>query len=382
MKKIPLGLAVAASVSGIVLSLAACAPPTPSDASSQGSDEQFVVDEELEVGYYTSAEEVVDAADITDFCGDEPLTIGWAMPVGVTWLLTVDAILKQQLESCPNVTMVTTDAQGDPQKANADINSLVAQGVDGIITDPIFGPSQIPAMKAAFDAGIPIVTIVADAGAKVGTDITAGAPVYQPQNGELWTDFVNRALDGEGTLVFLGGAPGQPSSLANLAAIKDGLEEYPGIELVEEDMQPINNSAAEARRVMSGLLAKHGRIDAVITDNGSVTSPVIDAYEAAGFEPPALAVSAATNGLNCAWAQRKNFDYYTEDGNHMGAVVGLRKLLAAINGLDNPEPSAIAPWTEADTIAGIEPTCDTEASPEIDWSTSLSDEEMKALFQN
>jgi len=381
MKKNAIRNASAAIALGLAVPLSACAPAVSGTAPSESKT--YRVEDSVEVGHYTSAQELVNAQDTSRFCGSDDITLGYAMGVGVTWLLTVEAILQKELEAkCPNVNLVTTDAQGDPQKANSDINSLVAQGVDGIITNPLFGDTQIPALRAAVEAGVPVVTLISDGGATVGKDITASVPMYQVQNGILWGEFLNSALDGKGTVVYLGGAPGQPSSLANLEAIKEAFKKYPGLTLAEEEMQPVNNDAAEVRQVVSGLLAKHGRIDAVITDNGTVDVPVLEAYEAAGFEPPALAVSAASNGLNCAWEERKNFPFYSTDGNHMVSIVALRRTLAEVNGLvaEFKEPTAISSWTVVDTVAGKEPVCDSGASPDADWSTSLTEEEMKSLF--
>ncbi len=383
MRKSSVKIATATAVFALAASLAACAPATTggeSDGSGSGEDNNFQVTGEATT--FTSAQDLVDSFDTSTLCGDEELTIAHPRGLGVVWLLTVDAILEEHLkEYCPNVTLVTTDAQADPAKANSDLNSLVAQGVDGVVIDPLFGEAMLPAMQAVKDAGIPIVTYVSSSGATAGQEVTAVGEVDTSANGVLWTEWLNRALDGEGTIVFLGGGPGQPSSLSNMAEIKKNLANYPGLTLVEEEFQPINNDAAEARKVMSALLAKHGRIDAVIGDNGGVAAPILDAYEASGFEPPALAVSAATNGLNCAWEERQNFPYFSTDGNQRGALSSLRRVLAEINGVEFNQSLTVAPWAVVDTLTpGMEPVCDASVSPDIDWTTSLSDAQVKQLF--
>lgn len=364
-------------VLGAALALTACAPTTDGGAS----DNKFEVSEEG-VSTFASAQELVDSFDTSTLCGDEELVIAHPKGVNVGWLITQDAILEDHLAKfCPNVKLVVTDAQFDPAKANSDLNSLIAQGVDGVVIDPLFGESMLPAMKAVKDAGIPIVTYVSSSGAKAGTHVNAVGEVYTPQNGVVWTDFVNRSLDGKGTVVFLGGGPGQPSSISNMENIKKNLKNYPGLELVETEFVPVNNDAAEARKVMTALLAKHGRIDAVIGDNGGVLAPVIEAYDAAGFAPPAFAVSASTNGLNCVWEARKDYPFFSTDGNHMGSVQSLRKVLAEINGKTFDGALTIAPWVVVDTLAGKEPVCDASVSPDIDWTTSLSQKQMKELFK-
>ncbi|MGM0930438.1 MAG: substrate-binding domain-containing protein [Actinomycetota bacterium] len=379
-KLIRIGTAGAAF--GLAVSVVACAPTTTDDGTAtaaQGENSYAVTGEATT---FKSAQELVDSFDTSKLCGDEELVIAHPRGLGVGWLLTQDAILENHLEQfCPNVKLVATDAQADPAKANSDLNSLVAQGVDGVVIDPLFGEAMLPAMQAVKDAGIPIATYVSSAGATEGKEVTAVGEVYTPGNGVIWADFMNRALEGEGTIVFLGGGPGQPSSISNMEAIKDNLKQYPGLTLVEEEFQPISNDAAEARTVMSALLAKHGRINGVIADNGGVVNTVIEAYDASGFEPPAFAVSAATNGLNCAWEDRKDFPYFSTDGNHMGSISSLRRVLAEINGVEFDQSLTIAPWAVVDTLtSGMEPKCDSSVSPDIDWTTSLSDERVKQIF--
>lgn len=381
MKKSSIRIATATAVVALAASLAACAPATTDGGTGQEQGEnKFEVTGEATT--FTSSQDLIDSFDTSTLCGDEELTIAHPRGLGVTWLLTIDAILEDHLaEFCPNVTLVVTDAQADPAKANSDLNSLVAQGVDGVVIDPLFGEAMLPAMQAVKDAGIPIVTYVSSSGATAGQEVTAVGEVDTSANGVLFTEFMNRALEGEGTIVFLGGGPGQPSSISNMEAIKKNLENYPGLTLVEEEFQPISNDAAEARKVMSALLAKHGRIDGVIADNGGVVNTVLDAYEASGFEPPALAVSAATNGLNCAWEERQDYPYFSTDGNHMGSVSSLRRVLAEINGLEFDQSLTVAPWPVVDTLAsGMKPKCDASVSPDVDWTTSLSDEKVKQLF--
>ncbi len=370
-----------ATVFGLGVSLVACAPATTADgtAAKQGDNSYATTGVATT---FKSAKELVDSFDTSKLCGDKKLVIAHPRGLGVGWLLTQDAILKDHLAKfCPNVTLTTTDAQADPAKANSDLNSLVAQGVDGVVIDPLFGEAMLPAMQAVKDAGIPIVTYVSSSGATTGKEVTAVGEVYTKGNGVLWAEFMNRALKGKGTIVFLGGGPGQPSSISNMEAIRENLKQYPGLSLVEEEFQPISNDAAQARTVMSALLAKHGRIDGVIADNGGVVNTVLEAYDASGFKPPALAVSAATNGLNCGWDKRRDFPYFSTDGNHMGSISSLRRVLAEINGVKFDQSLTVAPWAVVDTLTpGMEPTCDASASPDVDWTTSLSDTKVKQLF--
>lgn len=359
-----------------VLATTGCAPSVEQGAAPGGGS--GAVEDAVQ---YDSAQAIADSYDITELCGDDPVTIGYSMSVGVSWYLSVGKMLEKEAAKCPNVTIQTVDAQGDPQKAASDVNSLVAQGADGIISY-VNWQAQLPAFRQAVGQGVPVVPFISDAGGVIGTDFSDAVYLDTAANGETWAAWLDDVV-GEGKVAFLaGGEPGNKSALANYNALRTSLEEYPGLTLVDDTEESIpwaRNDPAEMRRVTAGLLAQHGQVDAIVTDYGAITGQAVDAFEAAGLALPAVAVSATTNGMNCQ-AQEQGFPFYSTDGSQAVAFVALRKLLAAVNGLDDPEPGLVKPFPHVDTQAGLAPKCDPDASPDIDWSTNLSDDELDEIF--
>src|SRR5882672_1677939 len=71
-------------------------------------------------------------ADISTMCGSKPMVVALADGYGGdTWRRITFAEFQDEAKKCPNVTKVLyTDAGGDQQKSNSDINGLVAQGVN------------------------------------------------------------------------------------------------------------------------------------------------------------------------------------------------------------------------------------------------------------
>jgi len=60
---------------------------------------------------------------------------------GNTWRKTGLAEVKDELSRCKNVKrIIYSNANGDPQKANSDINSMVAQGINVLIMLPDLVP--------------------------------------------------------------------------------------------------------------------------------------------------------------------------------------------------------------------------------------------------
>src|SRR5260370_24348632 len=92
--------------------------------------------------------------DITPMCGTKPMIVGVSDGYGGnTWRKTGLAEVKDELSRCKNVTRVIySNANGDPQKANCDINSMVAQGINDLILLPDLGSvplaPTLPAMHA------------------------------------------------------------------------------------------------------------------------------------------------------------------------------------------------------------------------------------------
>jgi ribose transport system substrate-binding protein len=363
----------------LVVSLAACAPEvaTTGTGTSGGGGSTTAPDDVVAA---TSAQEVIDSFDITTICPEENVTL--AFPAGITnpWMKSVHKMIENEAAKCDTIDeVIMTDAQLDPQKAASDINSLVAQGVAGITAIPIFGEAQLPSIRSAVTSGIPFTTFVSDPGGAVPTDVTAKVDLDHKDMTDEWLRWTSELYPDGAKVVFLGGNPGQPGGVARQNALLESAKDYPGIEVVEQEMTPTNNSHAGKLQAMSGLLAKHGRIDAVFSDDGNIDTAVLDAYAAAGFEPPAIASTISPNGMACAW-EEANFPYQSWDGQQTLGVIAFRKMVAAVSGLPEPEPDLGKGFVVWDTENGKNPTCDPTLSPDTDFSTNLTTDELREVF--
>jgi len=359
-----------------VVAMAACAPTvvdTPDTGETSGSG---TIDPPQ---VYSSVQEALDAYPIEEVCGDEDITL--AFPTGITnpFLKFTYEFARQAAELCPNVgPMSYTDAQLDQQKAVSDVNSLVAQGVNGIVTLPIFGDAQLPSLRNAQAAGTKVVTLFAVGIGEVPTDVSAQIGVDAVAIGARQAEWLNDNL-GEGTVIYLGNAPGQPSSVEFFGGFNEALKNYPGLELVEPDFVPTDNSAVTKKQVMTAMLAKHGRIDAVVTDNGLIDSAVIEAYQAAGMELPYLANGGSTNALGCLW-EATPFPTQSWASAPYTGWMGTYFVLAAINDIDTSLSRITIPATVIDTEAGMDPVCDPTANPDTDWFMGLDKELMAEVL--
>jgi ABC-type sugar transport system substrate-binding protein len=89
--------------------------------------------------------------------GEEARTVGVAFETLQTefWVAAIGAI-RSELDS-RGTTMLEAIADGDANRQLEQVRGFIARGVDGVIVVPRDGQSVIPAIRAANDAGIPIV---------------------------------------------------------------------------------------------------------------------------------------------------------------------------------------------------------------------------------
>jgi ribose transport system substrate-binding protein len=324
-------------------------------------------------------------ADVTTICGTKPTRVALVDGFGGdTWRKITRAEFDDEASKCKNVTVVKySQAGGDQQKYNGDINSFVSQGVDVVVAFTDFGPAAMPAYRKAFQAGVTMVPYFANIGGQPGKDYSAN--VYQDQAYVvgLWVDWLGRTVK-EGNVVLLGGTPGAASSQVFLNALKEGLKKYPGLKLLEENYVVTNWNPADAQKAVAGLMAKYPKIDAIASDYGVTTLAAIKAFEQAGLPIPAQATLASNNDINCKYLAAKKdgkaWKYLTFDGTTATARFAFRRAMAIFQGTKDDEPGTVVPYVYADSEAGIDPKCDPNAPPDADLSSLLPEAKLHALF--
>ena len=325
--------------------------------------------------------------DIGTMCGTKPIIFGLSDGYGAsTWRKIVLEELKDELSHCTNVQrFIYSNANGDPQKANSDINSMIAQGVNVLIVDPDFGPSQIPSMRAAMKAGVTVVAYPASLPGKVGRDYSANITYNTGAIGKTWADWLSGTIK-KGKVIFLGGTAGVTSSQSFFTGFKDGLKSHPDLELQSDQYVVTNWNPVDAKKAAIGLIAKYGKIDGIATDYGVTALAVVEAFQEANLPVPAVATIASTNEVNCHYLADKKagkaYPYFTLDGTTSIAIrVAARRAVSDFEGTSNDEPQDAMPMVYADSEKGLDPKCDPSAPLDADLSSSLPAEKLKAAFK-
>jgi len=197
--------------------------------------------------------------------------------VAMTWMkFARDATLKKATQM--GIKVVVMDGQNDVAKQTANMEDLVAMGVDGIVVNPMDVNSLAPAINKAAAAGIPVATFDrAAVGANysffVGCDDTAG--------GRMIADFVAKKIGGKGKIVLITGTPGSSPQLNRSKGFKEQLKKYPGLTIAYEQTGQFFRE--KGMTVMEDAITAVPDFKAVVCQNDDMMMGAIQALKSAGI---------------------------------------------------------------------------------------------------
>ncbi|MFF2842398.1 sugar ABC transporter substrate-binding protein [Paenarthrobacter sp. NPDC057981] len=157
-----------------------------------------------------------------------------------------------------------SNAAGDPGKQVTDVNTLISQGIKGLVTIPRDSDAIIPAIEAANTANIPVVTVdTAANGGKIYMNVRADNVAM----GTSVCEQIGKLVGGKGTVLELHGALSTTSGFDRNKGFTDCMTaKYPGVEVIRKDTNWDTAKAVEnAQAVLSTT-----KIDAVFLASDSV----------------------------------------------------------------------------------------------------------------
>jgi len=293
---------------------------------------------------------VNDFQPMSRFCGTKPIKValsdGWG---GNYWRHIVRAEFEDEAAKCKNITETRyTDGEFKPEKQIADIEGLIAQKFDVIVTFLDGGAAILKATRAATAAGIAVVPY--DTGDNfpgvIGKDYVGYVTESQTKVGQQFAEWLAKTLHGKGNVIMFGGTPGNPMTQAQIGGWQPVFKKYPGIKVLEAEPVPTNWDPAVAQQKTAALIAKYPQIDGVYSE----TTGPIRAFLAAGKPLPAY-VGQSLMDLSCLAADNPGFKMASMDAHTWMVRLALRKAVAAAQGINNTEPSLITlPFTEDNTV--------------------------------
>ena len=320
-------------------------------------------------------------------CGSKPVRMGMVVGASNSFLKLTYGEVKNKFANCSNVSVKFVTANNSADAYNAAVNALTAQGYDAIITDVQFGDQSLGALRAAYKAGLAVIPYINVPSGEPGKDFSTAVNLRRDKQIQLWGDWLNKTLNGQGNIVFLGGLPGAPLSQKENSSLKEELRvKAPGIKFLTDAAVTTNWDPAQEQQAVAGLISKYPKIDAVVSDYGGATMAAVRAFQAADVPVPPVVTTASTNEFGCAIADiRKtspNFQFFSVDGVVRIPAVAGEKAVAAVNSGTKSGPSTdFTDFVVWDTTGSDPPKCDASLTPDADLSSTLTQTEMAAALK-
>jgi ABC-type sugar transport system substrate-binding protein len=197
--------------------------------------------------------------------------------------------------------LVYTDAAGSAAKQVADVNSMIAQGVDLIFLAPREEKPLIPAVMAAKRAGIPVILLdrsVDPSLAQPGRDYLTFIGSDFVEEGRRAAEALDKATSGKAEIIQLEGTVGASPANDRRKGFEDYIKDRPGMKIIAS--QSGDFARDKGRQVAETLLQAHPDATAIYAHNDEMAIGAIAALEAAGKTPGKDVVIVSVDGTRDA----------------------------------------------------------------------------------
>ena len=252
-----------------------------SDNTGSGDDAQVVKESESPSGEGCTLEQY--GAEKIDLKG---ATVGFSQsePDTAAFRAAETESIKSAAEEVGVGKLIVTNANAELPKQISDIQDMLNQGVEFLIVAPVNSDGLDPALNAAKEAGVPVLTIDRKVTNTPCEDYVAflGSDFYD--QGSRAADAMNEATGGEANVAILLGSSGNNVTDNRNAGFKDKVEsDYPGLKIVVE--QTANFARDEGQSVTEQLLQSNPDINAIYAHNDEMALGAVTAIKAAGLQP-------------------------------------------------------------------------------------------------
>ncbi|TNC64491.1 ABC transporter substrate-binding protein [Rubellimicrobium roseum] len=227
------------------------------------------------------------AQDLPPLEQKDSYTVGFAQSESNNpWRIAETKSFQDTAATC-GWNLIVTDAGGSAAKQVADVDSMIAQGIDVLFLPPREESPLIPAVMRAKAAGIP--TFLVDRSvdpnvAQAGRDYVAFLGSDFVDQGRRAAEYMMENFEGEqGLIIQLEGTTGSSPANDRKSGFDEAIAGNDKFQLLESRSGDFARD--EGRQVMETLLQAHPDVNIVYAHNDEMAIGAIQALEAAGRKP-------------------------------------------------------------------------------------------------
>ncbi len=223
----------------------------------------------------------------------KPLRIAFSIPgLNFPFFVHMDKQVREEGARL-GVEIITLDGQDNTEKQVADLESVIAQGLDGLIVSPRTTEGLVEVIQAVVDAGIPVVTV--DRRAPGVNGLLAHVGAENVLGGEAQGSALVALFPAGGTIFELQGSPGASPAIDRGQGLHNIIDKAGNFTIPCQ--QTGNFNRADGLKVTESCLGATPNPDAIVAANDDMALGAAEAVKAAGLSIPVIGYDALPEAI-------------------------------------------------------------------------------------
>jgi ABC-type sugar transport system substrate-binding protein len=191
-----------------------------------------------------------------------------------------------------DIELIKSDGQDNTATQIAGLETLISQGVDGVVISPREVEALAPAIQEVIDAGIPVVTVDR---AVTGVETLGHVGADNVRGGEIQGEYLMSILPDGGQVIELQGTVGASPAIDRSKGFNDAIAANPEIDVVFQ--QTAGFLRDQGLTVTEQALQANPDIDAIICGNDDMCLGAAEAASGFGIDVPIIGFDALPEAL-------------------------------------------------------------------------------------
>lgn len=201
------------------------------------------------------------------------------------WRIAQVEQFREALSNYPDITLKVVESRGITSLQIKNIEDMVADGVDVLVTSPRDAEAMTPVLSEVYQKGTPVVLLTR------GIKSDAFSAYLHPDDleiGRASARFIAQKLKRKGTVLMLKGVPGATTAQARTKGFMEEIGRHPGIKVIERTG---NYLSGDAIKETEELLNAGLTFDALYAQSDSMALGAIMVLKNHGIDPKKMVIT-------------------------------------------------------------------------------------------